>query len=314
MLLDRAGAIQAAGAARDQPSGSCAVNSARPPPPATRNHPGLLEIPALGVVAPVLPGLGNSVLAVAVGHDPATVWPGARGESLLLAHDVSYFSGLARAQPGELVSVTLGCVRAVFRVTDAFVSQPGALIAAPRSGFGLALITCWPTNALFWTSQRYVVQTQLVDVALVSAPTAPAPEALVQLRVPAPPGLVALGLSLARSGVGVGTLTITGTPLASFREGPEPLIIANAALRADAAAAKTAEVGERSWWSALALPGVPLPAAWSLGAATDVTISVSGVTASRVVLSSPGVSLTLVVRNGELLVARVASSGGTARG
>lgn len=307
MLLDRVTAAHAVGAGRPRSSAACPANPVGAAPAATRSHPGLLEIPALGVVAPVLQGLGSSVLDVAVGHDPATVWPGGRGESLLLAHDVSYFSGLEHARPGETVIVTLGCERAVFRVTGAEVTQPGAVIATPRSGSGLALITCWPTNALFWTSQRYVVQTELVDVGGVPGPATAARPSLVHLGVPAPPALAALGLSLGRSGVWAGTLTITGTPSASFREGPEPLVIANAGLRAYAAAGKTAERGKRSWWSVLALPGVPLPAAWSLTGGTDVTIDVAGATVRRVVVSSPVATVTLVVRNGELLVARVRS-------
>ncbi len=121
------------------------------PPRVTPGRAGLLQIPAIGLRAPVLDGLSNAVLAVAVGHDPATVWPGAGGESILLAHDVSYFSALSQVHPGAPVIWTWGCERATFRVISAVVAEPEVRIAVPAAGSGLALVTCWPTNALFWT-------------------------------------------------------------------------------------------------------------------------------------------------------------------
>jgi sortase (surface protein transpeptidase) len=54
-----------------------------------------LEIPSLGVRAPVLQGLSDSVLNVAAGHDPASPWPGDVGESIIEAHDVSYFARIS---------------------------------------------------------------------------------------------------------------------------------------------------------------------------------------------------------------------------
>jgi sortase (surface protein transpeptidase) len=48
-----------------------------------------LTIPALTLAAPVEEGTDDAELDVAVGHDPQSVWPGANGASVLLAHDVS---------------------------------------------------------------------------------------------------------------------------------------------------------------------------------------------------------------------------------
>lgn len=271
----------------------------------TGGQPGVLAIPSIGLIAPVLEGLGNPVLDVAVGHDPATVWPGAKGESLLLAHDVSYFSGLDKVRLGATVIWTLGCERAVFRVVTTLVTRPGATIAVPFSGSGLALITCWPTNALFWTPERYVVETELVSHEWLAHPTAALATPVAPLRVPAPPALVADGLSLLQSRILVGHLEIAGSPSASFREGPEPLSVGRAALREYAAAFKTAAAGRRSWWSALAVAGVPLPAPWSLAYDTNVTLVVRGSTVEGVLLSSPAVTVTLTVHDGALFVAHV---------
>jgi LPXTG-site transpeptidase (sortase) family protein len=276
-------------------------------PVATSQRPGILEIPSIGLEAPVVDGLGTSVLDVAVGHDPATVWPGSQGESVLVAHDVSYFSGLPRVQPGETVIWRIGCEQVDFRVLSATVTTPGATLPTPPSGSGLALVTCWPTNALFWTPDRYVVDATRIATQPLSQPTTNPPQAIVQLNVPAPPALAAEGLTLNRSGVVVGTLAIKGSPLSSFTEGPEPLAILHIALEDYAAAAKTAAAGNQTWWSALALPGVPLPAPWTLASVTDPTLVITGTKVSSVVFTSPAATVTLSVHGKELLVAAVAA-------
>jgi sortase A len=61
-----------------------------PSPQSQTSHlVGVLDIAGLGVRAPVLQGLSDSVFDVAVGHDPLSPWPGTTGESVLEAHDVS---------------------------------------------------------------------------------------------------------------------------------------------------------------------------------------------------------------------------------
>lgn len=273
----------------------------------TARHPGVLQIAAIGLTAPVLPGLSNRVLDVAVGHDSLTVWPGQRGESILLAHDVSYFSGLDHLRAGDRITWTLGCARAIFRVRALMVSRPGAELAVAPSGYGLALVTCWPTDALFWTSERFVVTAQLIARQRVGGPLHTGPTTLLQLRVPAPPALAALGLSLSQAGVLVGTLAVTGTPTPAFRQGPEPLHIANAALRDYAAVFRTARMRNRAWWAHLAIAGVPLPAPWSLAYDTNVTLVVHGSRVQAVVLSSPVAVVRLTVRGSTLLVVSVTS-------
>jgi len=42
---------------------------------------GILEIPSLGVRAPVLQGLSDPVLNVAAGHDSTSPWPGGPGRA-----------------------------------------------------------------------------------------------------------------------------------------------------------------------------------------------------------------------------------------
>lgn len=274
---------------------------------AARRHPTVLEIPAIGLVAPVLQGIGETVLAVAVGHDPSTSWPNAKGESLLLAHDVSYFSGLNHVKNGDQVIWIDGCQEYVFRVVGHEVTRPGAAVPVPPGGKGLGLLTCWPTDALFWTPDRYIVETVFVRQRRIAAPVIPSSGPL-DLRVPAPPALAAEGLSLGRSGVLAGRLSLTGSPSPTFSNGPSPLEAADRALEDYAAAQKAAQAKNRSWWTALALPGVPLPAPWSLVYATNVVLSVQGSIVEGAVLSSPAGTLTLIVRRGTFYVSSATPS------
>ena len=290
--------------ARTASAAACQTASRQVPSAKT---PGVLSIPAIGLTAPVVQGLGNTVLDVAVGHDPRSVWPGVRGESVLLAHNVSYFSALDRVRPGDLVTWTQGCQAVVFRVTGTTVTKPGAVVPVPASGYGLALITCWPTNSLFWTTQRYMVETKMIGTTSLAQPAKLVAPPLVRLIVPAPPALVQQGISPTESGVGLGLLTISGSPAPSFSQGPDPLAAANAALEAYVAAEKTAAAGNLSWWRALAVSGVPLPQPWSLTDRTNVTLVVSGETTQKVVLSSAAKTVTLIVRDGVLLVSQVGS-------
>lgn len=271
----------------------------------TRQRPGILSIPAIGLSAPVIAGVSNAVLRVAVGHDPVTVWPGEPGESVLLAHDVSYFSHLDRLRVGDVVSWTLGCQRSVFRVISTTVTHPGSPIGVPSSGSGLALVTCWPTNALFWTPARYVVETKLVARMNLKHVSSALPPKLARLKVPAPAALRAEGLSLAQSGIFVGHLSMAGKPSQNFKQGPQPLLVTAAALRDYAAAAKTASVGNKVWWSSIARPGVPLPAAWALSFVTNVTLIVSGNSVKGAVIASSAATVKLVVYNGVLFVSDV---------
>lgn len=301
VLLERSGADGPTRLTRGSAGSACTSGGWLP----TSHRPGVVEIPAIGLSAPVLAGISNAVLAVSVGHDPMTVWPGSPGESVLLGHDVSYFSHLDRVRVGDTVNWTLGCRRAVFRVTAITVAKPGAHIRVPPSGSGLALVTCWPSNALFWTPDRFVVEATLVATeGLAHAPHV-FPPVLVRLRVPAPAALRAKGLSLTQSGIFVGHMAIAGTPARTFQQGPQPLSIAASVLREYAAAAKTAAAGNSAWWSAIALRGVPLPHAWAVSYVTDVTLIVAGHAVSGAVVSSAAATITLVDRRGVLFVSHV---------
>jgi LPXTG-site transpeptidase (sortase) family protein len=163
---------------------------------------GILEIPSLGMKAPVLQGLSDSVLNVAVGHDSVTPWPGAPGESIIEGHDVSYFARISALKRGDRVIWFDACTERIFRVVAKEISVPGAEIFPPPDGRGLALITCYPTNALFWTPNRFVVEAQMVSSGRLTTPQPLLTVLIPHLRVPAPPALVAWSPIADRAPVG----------------------------------------------------------------------------------------------------------------
>jgi len=249
-------------------------------------------------------GLSDAVLSDAVGHDASSVWPGSKGISLLLAHDVSYFSHLASVRVGAKVYWIDGCRKLVFRVDRIEVALPGAPLPAPLHGIGIALITCWPTDALFWTSDRLVVLasfvgTQATSTGPIATPLPPG------VAVSAPPAVLAQGLGLEQNGLLVGHLRLTGGPARTWAEGADPLRTANLAFEELAAAKIAVEAADRSWWAAEALPGELMPKSLSVANEFDVTIVVSGTRVSAVTLVSPTATVDLVVQSGRLRVSRI---------
>jgi sortase A len=265
---------------------------------------GILDVASLGLRAPVLQGLNDPVLNVAVGHAPSSPWPGHPGESILEAHDVSYFAGINALKPGNLVVWHDGCTAMTFKVISHEVAVPGAFIHVPPNGRGLALVTCYPTNALFWTAYRYIVLTEYVGrTSTVHTPRAP--QVLTHLVVPAPPALVAQGLRLQDNSILLGTMSIAGTPSATFREGPAPLDVEADALEAFFGAQKSIAENQVAWWHDLAVPGLAMPQPWSDATPYFVTIYAVGNRVESVKLASQNTTLDLVVRHGELLISSV---------
>jgi LPXTG-site transpeptidase (sortase) family protein len=266
---------------------------------------GVLEIPELDVRAPVVQGVSDSVLNIAVGHDAASPWPGLPGLSILEAHDVSYFSDISNLRVGQSLTWVDGCGTSTFRVVSTEVAAPGSPLAAPSGGTGLALVTCWPTNALWWTPERYIVETSYVSTTRSASKPVAAPEDLPDLRVPAPPSLVAEGLTLATNGALLGTLAVIGQPSSAFSQGPGALAVQALGLEAYFATQKAIAADDLAWWEAISVPDLALPASWSDKSLVNVTIYVNGSTVQFVKMSSRYVLMVLKVEGRDLLVSSV---------
>ncbi len=252
---------------------------------------GLLEIPALGVVAPVEQGTGEGVLGVAVGHDPYSVWPGKTGNAVLLAHDVSYFSTIDQLKSGDTVRYVTPCTTYDFQVSSHAIVTAGSPVYETTTP-SITLVTCWPTDALWFTPDRY-----LVTAAEVSkAPTGSSQHTKTYLTVSSPPAvpvpsaLAAQGVTLATYSLPMGTFTLAGSPTRSWAQTTSPLLVDGSAVQAFIAGVRALTENNLDWWHAIA-PGVKAPAPL-VGAnnpgyetATDITEHANGTAVTDVTLT-----------------------------
>jgi len=250
---------------------------------------GLLEIPKLGVTAPVEQGDGDAQLAVAVGHDPDSVWPGTIGNSVLEAHDVSYFVALPNLSVGDTIRYVSPCTTYVFQVSGhTVVSQGNPVYNTPSPT--LTLVTCWPTDALWFTPDRYLVTASEVSESSTTAGSQAYLTASPPPNVPVPSALVSQGVTLATYSLPMGTFTLTGTPNQAWAQTTNPLLVQSSAVEAFIAGVRSLTENRLDWWSAVA-PGVPPPTplvgadnpGYSSG--LDVTETADGTQVSSVTLT-----------------------------
>ena len=304
-----------------------AGTSCRAGAPSTGQLAALLEIPKLALRAPVEQGETETVLSAAVGHDAASAWPGEDGTAVLAAHDVSWFARIGSLGRGAVLRYVSACRTITFEVTGHRIVPSGAPVANTPAP-SLVLDTCWPNDALWWTPDRELVTAREVSStattgrALQGARGARATQPLrtTPIAVPAPPDLVAQGLTLDTNPTLLGTMQVTGRPAAAFVQSPEPLDVEQAALTAYYATIHAVSSDRRDWFSAVA-PRVAFPSLLAGSSVAQyltrlaVDVEASGTRAQGAVLSASvdlksaagAVStVTLVVncavRDGELLV------------
>jgi LPXTG-site transpeptidase (sortase) family protein len=213
------------------------------------------------MVAPVLQGTGDSVLSDAVGHDPASAWPGQAGTSVFSAHDVTWFSHIGRLKPGNEIRYVTPCRTYTYKVTSHAIVAAGSPVYSSGTA-RLVLDTCYPPDALYVTSTRYLVYADLTG----SAPTharAAVPKGWPVPAVPAPERLAAQGLDLAHNWVPLGTLRLAGSPSRAWTQSSAPLQFQAVALAEYFGIIRSAAQEKRAWWADLA-PSVPTSAAGPL--------------------------------------------------
>lgn len=222
---------------------------------------GILSIPAIHLQAPVEEGTEDQELNVAVGHAPASVWPGLAGTSVFLAHDVSYFVHLNALKPGDVITYSTACNTWRYQVTDQQVVTAGSSVANTTNNT-MVLDTCWPPNALFFTSQRLLVHAIEVGTAAKGGSLDPAKEFVSTVQstnytTSAPPPLQAQGLSLDQNYAPMGTMSLVNASV-GFAQSPGPLSLEAAALETYFGGLHAADQQNAGFWGAVA-PGVAMP-------------------------------------------------------
>lgn len=237
--------------------GSSSLTSCADSAHSTAPVKGLLEIPRLGVTAPVVQGNGDAQLGVAVGHDPYSVWPGADGDSVLVAHDVSYFVRLPELSAGDTILYVAPCTTYAFSVSGHRIANPGSPVYDTRAP-ALTLMTGWPTDALGSASERYVVTAGEVSQSFTAGASqqyltmSPPPSA------PVPSALAAQGVTTTTSALPLGSFSLTGSPDETWSQTTNPLTVEKPALDAYIAGVRSLTEEHLDWWSDVA-PGVAPP-------------------------------------------------------
>lgn len=248
---------------------------------------GLLEIPALHLTAPVVEGVGNSSIDVAVGHLPTSVDPGQNGTSILAAHNATWFRHIDQLKPNDLIRYVTPKGSYTFSVTGHRVVHTGTPIYN-SSDATLILESCDPLNALYLTPFRFLVDARLVGSSSKGAPVQGGIANQVY-RFTLPQGLAPKDDTLATNYVPMGVLSESGSPDSLWLQSNNPLNASTQATDLYIAVIRTALGRHQSWWQTLA-PNVPISAIGPLWGAKisrydhnlDVNLEVSGTTVSAI--------------------------------
>ena len=118
-----------------------------------------ISAPRLGDSAIVLSGGSGEALAFGPGHLSGTPPPGPHGTTVFAAHRDTHFAFLKHLQKGDWLNVTGadGVLRS-YQVSGTRIVDAAASGIDPREGGGrLALVTCYPFDAVQQGRLRYVV-------------------------------------------------------------------------------------------------------------------------------------------------------------
>lgn len=238
-------------------TGTC---SAPPPssPAAGNGARMIIAASSINLRAPVLPDINDSQLDVGVGHLPSSRWPDEGGTSVLEAHDVTFFSRLADLRPGADIELTAPCRQWVYRVLSGRVVRKGTPVVntpAPR----LVLVTCWPTNALYLTDERYVLTADLVSSTNTDTTNVRLVGSTVVPSAVLPQGLPSSDVTPDAVGVPEGTLAVTGSMDPASSASAEVLSATSNAFSVFDVGLLAAEHHKPAWWRAETGSGHPLP-------------------------------------------------------
>jgi sortase A len=124
-----------------------------------------IRIPRLGARAVVLRGATGEAMAFGPTWLADTPKPGERGTSVLAAHRDTHFAFLKHVTVNDEIDITRSDgLTFHYRVTNLRVADWNASgIDRHAPGHHLALITCWPFEAVTRGRERYVVEAVMVN-------------------------------------------------------------------------------------------------------------------------------------------------------
>jgi LPXTG-site transpeptidase (sortase) family protein len=127
------------------------------------NLVGLLEIPRLGMSAPVVEGDDSNALRAAAGHLPDTPRPWEAGNSAIAAHRDGIFRPLRDIRAGDELRVRTPHGDFRYQVTSTRIVEPTDLsVLEPTDTHTLTLITCYPFNYVGSAPKRFIVRAERI--------------------------------------------------------------------------------------------------------------------------------------------------------
>ena len=127
---------------------------------------GRIEIPRLGLSAPVSEGTSERVLSRSVGHAPRTSFPGEPGNVGLAAHRHTHFRKLEGIARGDWIRLRTPDGEFKYEVQSILIVTPdrGDLLK-PTPEKMLTLVTCYPFRYVGHAPKRFIVRARQVDSA-----------------------------------------------------------------------------------------------------------------------------------------------------
>ncbi len=192
--------------------------------PQTANEPliGLVKIPSLHLTAPILEGTSATVLNIGAGHVVNSAGFGRPGTCVVAAHNATWFRHLDALKLGDEIVLSERGATYSYRVTGASIVAAGSQIANTAKPT-VALVACYPLDALYLTAKRFVVTGVLVHTTPNSALLTPPSPSLLRYLAHVPVQLLHEGVTLEANALPLGSLRYAGTPSLQYTQSNAPL-------------------------------------------------------------------------------------------
>lgn len=142
----------------------------------------VLQVPSIGLVAPLFDGTDRATLNHAVGRIAETAWPGEPGNIGIAGHRDSFFMGLKDLKTGDAIELkTKRGIDTYIVDRTQIVTPRDVSVLQPRSTPSVTLVTCYPFYFIGSAPKRFVVTASLVQPT-AAGPTTSDPRLLAQQR------------------------------------------------------------------------------------------------------------------------------------
>jgi sortase A len=123
---------------------------------------GVLKIPKIDLVAPLLDGTDDLTLNHAVGRIAGTARPGEKGNIGIAGHRDGFFRGLKEVKAGDAIELKTLKGTENYVVDEVRIVTPdNVAVLQPRQVPSLTLVTCYPFYFIGSAPKRYVVMASL---------------------------------------------------------------------------------------------------------------------------------------------------------